>query len=852
MIRTAYYGENLEQISFPLGGIGTGSIGLAGNGRLTDWEIFNRPNKGSDNGYSHIAVKAERDGKLLDARILNGDCTTELSGRYGHGYGHGLANTTMAGFPHFKGVSFNGRYPIARLYFSDDDFPGRVQLIAFNPLIPLNDRDSGIPAAFFEVEIVNTSSDPLDYSIAMTLRNPYDGSRNEFVSFDGGAALHMTQTKLPSDDPGYGDMTLACDATEGCTYQQYWYRGGWSDHLETYWNNFTGGDFKNRVYENAGSGDHGTLCVKLKAAAGATVKVHFVISWNRPNNYNYWSPQRVKDESGKERDVTWKNYYATIFGDSLDSARYSIANYTRLYAGTLEYMRSVFDSSLPEEAIEAAASAVAVLKGPTVLRLENGEFYGWEGVNEGWGSCEGSCTHVWNYAYALCFLFPQLERSIRETDFKYNQDDSGRMSFRMTLPIGRQRGGFRACVDGQMGGVIKTYREWKLCGDDEWLRKLWPAVKKSLEYAWSDENYDKWDNDRDGVLEGRQHHTLDMELFGPSSWLEGFYLCALKAGEEMAAAMGEPKTAETYREIREKGREWSDENLFNGEYFCQKLDLTDKSRLEPFGDAVGGYWNDEAGQIKYQIGQGCEIDQLLAQWHSEICGLGDVFDREKMKTAALNLYKNNFKHSMREHFNAFRIYALNDESGAVICDYPQGKERPIIPIPYAEECMHGFEYSLAGLLITMGMIDEGMEIVRSVRDRYDGKKRNPYNEIECGSNYARSMASFALIPIFSGMSFDMPNGSLSFAPIVSRDDFMSFFSAGGAWGKFELDCTSVWCALNIKGGALTLKKLGLPFADVAEINTVEADGRSVGYKFKKGFIVFDSPITIRNKLEVIG
>ena len=54
-----YRGAKTNQISFPLGGIGSGSIGLAGNGRLLDWEIFNRPNKGSVNGFSHFAIKAE-------------------------------------------------------------------------------------------------------------------------------------------------------------------------------------------------------------------------------------------------------------------------------------------------------------------------------------------------------------------------------------------------------------------------------------------------------------------------------------------------------------------------------------------------------------------------------------------------------------------------------------------------------------------------------------------------------------------------------------------------------------------------------------------------------------------------
>nr|MCR5040582.1 hypothetical protein [Clostridia bacterium] len=598
-------------------------------------------------------------------------------------------------------------------------------------------------------------------------------------------------------------------------------------------------------YPDPGCRDTGTPAIKLSAAPGQTVRARFVIAWNKPNCFNYWNRYTEKTPDGEERDVTWKNYYATLFGSSLETARYAMSGWDGLFAGTERYRGAVFSSSLPEAAAEALASAVSVLKSPTVLRLENGEFYGWEGVREHDGSCEGSCTHVWNYAYALCFLFPKLERGVRETDFRYNLDETGRMAFRLQLPLGREKSAFRACVDGQMGGVIKTYREWKLCGDDGWLKGLWKSVKSSLDYARSEKNPDRWDRDCDGVLEGRQHHTLDMELFGPSSWLEGFYLAALKAGAEMARAVGDDGAADEYGELFRRGKAFLDTELWNGSWYCQKTDVSDKSLLEPFPDAEPVYWNEESGEIKYQIGQGCLIDQCLAQWHANVCGLGEIFDKKQLRTALESLYRCNFLPDMRRHYNTFRLFAVNGEAGAVICSFPEGVKAPAIPIPYAQESMHGFEYALAGLMISEGMVEEGMAIVTAVRDRYRGNNRNPWNEIECGSNYARSMASFALLPIFTGFSFDMPGGRVGFDPILPGD-FRAPWFLDCAWGEFGRENGAT--RIRIFGGAPAFGKIALPY--IKSVAAVTADGEDVPFDFSDGVLTVGasswSELTVRH------
>lgn len=848
MKRTVFRGEALRNISFPLGGIGTGSIGLAGNGRLIDWEIFNSANKASDNGFSHFAVRTVKNGKTVDARVLNGDIDNELSGRYGRGFGHGLSNVTMAGFPHFKNCTFNGEYPIARIELDDPDFPGNAEITAFNPFIPLDSDASSLPAAMFSITLHNNTADDLEYTVAAVLRNTRSASVNTAVKENNLSAVFLDSKNNAPDYTGSHDMTIATDETENVHLEEYWFRGIWYDNIETYWRELCEPEFpEERHYDEPGTNDHSTVFVKRSVPAGGETTIRFVISWNCPFFDNGFSPEN--NEDGSQKITVLKNYYSYRFANSIESAKYILSEWDRLWNDTKKYHDALFSSTLPDEVIDAVSATASVLKTPTVLRIgENGDVWGWEGLNEHVGSCLGSCTHVWNYVYTTCFLFPDLERNLRENDYKYNQLPSGEMSFRTLLPFGREAGTNRACADGLMGGVMKTYRDWKISGDDEWLRSIWSKVKKSLSYAWSPENGDGWDRDMDGVMEGRQHHTLDMELFGPSSWLEGFYLGALRAASEMAHHLGETEDADLYDRLFEYGKKWTAENLFNGKYFIQKLDLNDKAFLEKYANgtvdvfgknAMESYWNEETGEIKYQIGEGCEIDQLVAQWHADIIGLGDLFDPDQIKTALLNMYKNNFKPNMRKVANPFRIFAINDESGAIMCDFPEGARKPKIPILTSCETMHGFEYAFAGLLISRGFIDEGLNIVRGVRDRYNGVKRNPWNELECGSNYSRSMSSYALLPIFSGFSFDMVEGHIGFAPIINCDSFRSIWSLGKAWGTVEITPDSA--KLEILGGTLEISSLSLPCVNNKTVVYVDGKKASVTTTDKK--IIFADKIT---------
>jgi uncharacterized protein (DUF608 family) len=841
-----YQGQKTKYVAFPLGGIGTGSVSLTGSGRLIDWSIRNRPAIHQFNGYSHFAIKAEQDGKLVAARVLNGPYegtpTGSPSVRKFDGFGFGANRGSMAGVPHFEEVIFVGKFPVAELQFRHSSFPGKVKMTAFSPFIPHNDRDSSMPVVLFAFSIENNTRAPLDYTVAATLGNyGCNSGIHTFSCNDGLSVLHLASAEQ-GDPEKRGDLTIVAGG-EGAEHVDYHFRGQWFDSLALYWREFArAGRLRERHYDQPRATtnmfqepEHGTLATRVSVPPGETRQMRFVISWNYPLGSIYWfNREHPGGPLFQGRAPTWRNYYAAQWADSVASGVDAFKRWDFLEAQTFAFRDSVFGSSLPPEIIDALNGTLGILRSATVIRLEGGEIWGWEGQHIGEGSCEGSCTHVWNYQQALAYLFPALERTLRETEFTYNQLPSGGLTFRQRLPLGSGFDIIGPCADGHFGAIIKVYREWKNFGDDEWLKRFWPNIRRAMEYAWSLNNPDGWDPDKTGVLWGRQHHTLDMELFGPNSWLTSMYLAALVATSIMADAMGDPAFAQECRALAEGGRYYVDRELFNGRYYTQKLDLSDQSVLTPFeknrragvlsDPFMEAYWSDEYREIKYQIGEGCLTDQILGQWHADLAGLGDLLSTENVRIALTSVFKENYRSSLLDHFNPCRVYAYEGEAGLLNCTWPDQAKRPALPVPYAEEVWTGLEYMMASHLILRGLVAEGVTVVRAARARHDGSRRNPWNDIECGSYYIRALSSYALVNAYIGLFFDQRRGEIGFRPARAGDGIY-FWSVGKGWGVVELKGSTV--TLTVKGGELAVSKLRLPSfpgAAVVDGQTAQRDG----------------------------
>ncbi|HIJ73601.1 MAG TPA: hypothetical protein HPP83_05810 [Candidatus Hydrogenedentes bacterium] len=796
-----FAGESLKEIVFPLGGIGTGSVGLTGLGALTDWEIFNRPNFGGRFPKTFPAIWAREKGKEPVCRILQGPLPPPYIGQ-----GLGDPHHSGEGFPHMDGCTFKGEYPFAWIDFKSRKLPVKVQLEAYNPYIPSNPDDSGFPAAILKYTVTNKTRNPVDVTVAWSLMNAIGDigtgasdkvmgevefglgkNLNEYVEDGGLRGLFYTSKKWEKAHARFGSMALVTPNKNVTVMKQSSRAPGFASQHE-FWDTFSvTGRLPEHDYglSDDGRSDPGALGVRIRLKPGESKVCTFYITWYFPNFEKYWHGHNDGVEnpcSDPENKVTWKNYYAHQFGDALDAAKQLHANQKRLYAETKRFHDALFSSTFPPFVIDAVSSQMAILKTATCLRLPDGTFYGYEGCKPGSGCCHGSCTHVWNYQQALPFLFPSLERSMRSADYKYNFQKDGGMGFRILLPLGVPPTKFQPCTDGQMGGIIKTYRDWKISGDDGWLKTVWPSVKRALEYAWV-----KWDPEKRGVMHGIQHNTYDVEFLGPNPMIGCYYLGALVAAAEMAHHLGEPRKAKEYRDLFDKGSAWIEANLFNGEYYVQKYDPK------------------EAPQ--HQFGEGCLSDQVVGQWLSSLSGLGYVLDKKRVTKALRSIFKYNWRADLSDHANAQRVYAVNDEAGLLLCSWPNGG-RPAVPFIYSDEVWTGIEYQVASHCIMEGLVKEGLAIVKGVRDRHDGIRRNPWDECECGHHYARAMASYALVPALSGFTFDMGLGAIGFEPRINPDNFKAFWTLDGVWGTYTQKGKKA--ALDVLWGKFTLSRLDLP------------------------------------------
>ena len=250
--------------------------------------------------------------------------------------------------------------------------------------------------------------------------------------------------------------------------------------------------------------------------------------------------------------------------------------------------------------------------------------------------------------------------------------------------------------------------------------------------------------------------------------------------------------------------------LWNGEYFYQTVRWKDLKAKNPTqSESFTKDYPIEASSIiekegpKYQYGTGCISDGVLGCWMSQVCGLDEPINSEKVKSHLNSVYKYNLKHDLTDHSNPQRPgYAVGSEGGLLLCTWPKGG-KPSLPFVYSDEVWTGIEFQVASHLILEGEVEKGMDIVRTCLNRYDGVKRNPFNEYECGSWYARSLSSYSLIQALTGVKYDAVTKTLYIKSKIG-DNFRSFLSTASGYGTVGLKDGKPF--LEVRHGQINVKE----------------------------------------------
>lgn len=813
--RCEFSGPNLLQIAMPIGGLGAGNVCLNGYGGVQDFAIRHRPalsavpdgHQTGDAAFACLHIK----GETPITKLLEGPLPIEKiydQGLKSQGYRQG----GHEGLPRFDRSRFVAEYPFGHVFLDNEKLPLQVEITGWNPFIPLDDVNSGLPCAILDYTFTNTSNATVDFQFSYHLSHlaPAPQMRNAMIKSDNSGGIFFSND-LPAHDEKFGSAALLAIGANP-KIKAMWFRGHWFDAISVLWREISSGDFR----ENDGAGaenldgrNGGSLLIEACLAPGESIQFPVVIAWHFPNVYQRYGKAEVTScgaGCGCEPALAWRPFYASQWQNAQDVALYVSQNYESLKSRTRAFCDALFSSDLPAFVIDAVASNLAILKSPTVLRQENGNVWGWEGCFTDHGCCHGSCTHVWNYAQSMPHLFPQLERTLREQELLRSINENGHINFRAALPDGAPKHDYHAAADGQLGGILKLWRDYEICGDIQWLAKLYPAAKRSLDYC-----IELWDPERKGGLFEPHHNTYDIEFWGPDGMCGSVYVGALTTMSRICKALQKHEESADYAELAERAARFLDEQLFNGDYYQQNVmweNLRDQSFAQKMAQVDEN--SDEMLRLqklegpKYQYGSGCLSDGVIGAWMAQIYGLETTLDTEKVRQTLRAIYENNFKSDLFEHACLQRPgYALGHEAGLLLCTWPRGG-KPTLPFVYSDEVWTGIEYQVASHLIENGMVEEGLNIVAAVRNRYDGHVRNPFNEYECGSYYARAMASFAVLNSLSGFRYSAATKTLFLAPkLKSIKQF--FFSCASGFGTIRIEENSI--EIELIEGELVIKQL---------------------------------------------
>jgi non-lysosomal glucosylceramidase len=835
-----------RHLGIPVGGIGSGTVYLGADGRLWVWDIFNVHHEGvvpnkvkgpetDSTDINGVALISERNGSNYLAPP-SGESPWNLDNGCALRFADGSTREVDA--TGFSAITVKGEYPAPTYTYADKACPVAVEMEAVSPFIPLEYDDSSLPVVYMIRRFRNNGDKPVEFTVESRVEN---GALKLLKTGQESAGVrrHLRRADIPGAKALVGEITGADGSLAPQSARD---RGDFGTlALAVLGEGQTAGESSASVSEKQ------MLRVTsraVKLAPGETTTVTFVLGWHFPH-----AAGRITHGKGALPDG--RRWVAGKFADAGELVAYAVKHADRLTRDTRLFRDTWYGAesganrgTLPHWLLERALWTATTLTTNVSYRLANDRFWAWEGV----GACEGVCTHVWHYAQSPGRLFPQLERDLREnTDFKAPaMRADGSVDFR-----GGMAGGW--AIDGQAGVVLRSWRQHCMDTSGDFLKKNWPEIKRTTRFLIT---FDAGKSGKaDGVPTDSAHNTLDANWAGTVPWFVSMHNAALIAAAAMADAVGDKEFATECRDITTRGRN-AYAGLFNNDAGFYQSNATEKQMLP------------------IHVGKGCHIDMALGDWWLAQTGLPAFGDKAQLRASMSSLFRNNFVPDMGEFRRKWetpaqrgRPYALDGESGLVMCTWPQGglpdKCRDFWSFGYFQECMTGFEYSAAGLMVALAenerdpLLAEGLAVARAVHDRYAAAKRNPYNEIECSDHYARAMASYGVFLAACGFHTHEPTGLLRFDPKLGAGDFAAPFVTGGAWGRFtqcheKADAASrIVAGYEVRHGALKLAVLELRPAASGRVvaSSVKLGGRALPHSvtFDAGLarVKLAEPVVVR-------
>jgi non-lysosomal glucosylceramidase len=783
-----YKGDYVTGIDFPVGALGGSVIRMNGKAEREWWHIFNN--------FEERAGSGVVPNSFFAIRTKNRTSTLVRS----------LQTSSAGQFAAMNSLMFQGEYPFGWYDFVDDELPVKVSLEAYSFLIPMDLKNSAIPCAVFTIKVKNNSSGNVQVSLLAAQQNAVGFTGYDTIAGPNNRNCRGYGSNLNTivSEPGRTSLKMAGNAgsmqfsayESGMTYNASW------ESLVSLFSDFSAdGQLSGNMQAgspHAGTTVDGALAKDFTLNPGQEKTITFVLSWYFP-----------KGSFGRKDIPVWNfpeggNQYENWWTDAGDVDNYVFTHFKDLDAITRLYHNTLYSSNIPRNVLDRISSNICVLKSPTAFWTKNGYFGLWESTSskEEWF---GNCKHVYHYAQGQARLFPELGRILRNQDLK-TQTAEG------LLPA--RDGQLNNAMDGHFGSILGVYREHLLSGNNDFLSAAWIQTKKAMDYAIS-----TFDIDKDGMMSGTHHNTLDCNISGTSPWIGSLYMAALKASEKMAGIMGDAVSANAYNKIWTAGV------------------LNQNSQL---WDSNLGYYKEKTENLPDTkvMGNAVAIDMLLGQWWANQLGLGQIYPEDRTRASLLKIYSTNkFTDTGSGYVASFRDFLGTGDTGWQMFRHPA--EVPENTILYYNEVMSGFEYAAAATMLQYGMINEGTSMVNSIANRYDGRLRaagevhmannstvfgcgSPFGEDECGDFYGRALSSWSVLLALQGFVYDGPKQTIGFKPVWQPENHKSFFTASSGWGLFTQTQNSEaqTSQITVKYGSVLVKKIILSIPVDKEVNNI--------------------------------